>query len=77
MVVLGQYKVVLVRVVGRFCTGQFGTGQFGTWTIWHQGSKNGQFGTKKAKGQFGTKTKIHQNYSLATLYGVPNAQNTK
>ena len=50
---------------GKFGIGQFGTGKFGTWTIWHQtiwhrtiwhqGSKNGQFCTKKATGQFGTK----------------------
>ena len=39
----------LCVVVGQFCTQQFGTEEFGTRTIWHQDSKNGQFGTKIVK----------------------------
>ena len=34
-----------MAVVGKFGIGQLGTEQFGIRTIWHQNSKNGQFGT--------------------------------
>ena len=48
-------------------------GHFGTRAIWHQDSKNGQFGPKKANGQFSTKIRkrtIWHQHSKNGQFGI-------
>ena len=54
----------------RKCKSIGGVRQFGTRTIWHQDSKSGHFGTKKANVQFGIQTIWHRYNE--TDYLVPS-----